>query len=57
MIYAWFDALCNYVTALGYGQDGEAYRRWRGGGSDPKTPKRNRVHLLGKSVLTAWRIP
>ena len=44
VIYVWFDALCNYVTALGYGQDGEAYRRWWAGEGD-------RVHLLGKGVL------
>ncbi len=44
VIYVWFDALCNYVTALGYGRDGEAYRRWW------DSPG-NRVHLLGKGVL------
>ena len=44
VIYVWFDALCNYVTALGYGRDGEAYRRWWDGPG-------NRVHLLGKGVL------
>jgi methionyl-tRNA synthetase len=44
VIYVWFDALCNYVTALGYGHDGEAYRRWWAGDG-------NRVHLLGKGVL------
>ena len=48
VVYVWFDALCNYVTALGYGQDGpvhgEAYRRWWAGPG-------NRVHLLGKGVL------
>ncbi len=44
VIYVWFDALCNYVTALGYGNDGEAYRRWWAGEGD-------RVHLLGKGVL------
>ncbi len=44
VIYVWFDALCNYVTALGYAQDGEAYRRWWAGGG-------RRVHLLGKGVL------
>jgi methionyl-tRNA synthetase len=48
VIYVWFDALCNYVTALGYGQDGPvhggAYRRWWAG-------QGNRVHLLGKGVL------
>jgi methionyl-tRNA synthetase len=44
VIYVWFDALCNYVTAPGYGGDGEAFRqRW---GTDG-----NRIHLLGKGVL------
>ena len=44
VIYVWFDALCNYVTALGYGRDGDAYRRWWAGEAE-------RVHLLGKGVL------
>ena len=44
VIYVWFDALCNYVTALGYAHDGDAYRRWWAGGG-------RRVHLLGKGVL------
>jgi methionyl-tRNA synthetase len=45
VVYVWFDALCNYVTALGYGQaHREAYRRWWAGPG-------NRVHLLGKGVL------
>ena len=48
VIYVWFDALCNYVTALGYGQGrkghGEAYRRWWAG-------QGSRVHVLGKGVL------
>jgi methionyl-tRNA synthetase len=47
VIYVWFEALCNYVTALGYGsgdQDGEAYRRWWAGTG-------SRVHLIGKGVL------
>jgi methionyl-tRNA synthetase len=44
VIYVWFDALCNYVTALGYGTGGDAYREWWAG------PGR-RVHLLGKGVL------
>jgi methionyl-tRNA synthetase len=49
VIYVWFDALCNYVTALGYGSgagsdDDAAYRRfWAGDG--------RRLHLLGKGVL------
>ena len=28
VIYVWFDALCNYVTALGYGTGDDAYRQW-----------------------------
>jgi methionyl-tRNA synthetase len=52
VIYVWFDALCNYVTALGYGRGGgadgaahgEAYQRWWAG-------QGNRVQLLGKGVL------
>jgi len=55
VIYVWFDALCNYVTALGYGSgdddgdgDGDdgnaAYRRWWAGDG-------RRLHLLGKGVL------
>ncbi len=47
VIYVWFDALCNYVTALGYGQDGEAYQQWWAG----PVLNSNRVHLLGKGVL------
>jgi methionyl-tRNA synthetase len=43
VIYVWFDALCNYVTALGYGPGGEAYRRWWAGSGD-------RVHLLGERL-------
>jgi methionyl-tRNA synthetase len=41
VIYVWFDALCNYVTAL---DSGGAYQRWWGGPGD-------RIHLLGKGVL------
>ena len=44
VIYVWFDALCNYVTALGYGPGGKAYRQWWAGSGD-------RIHLLGKGVL------
>ena len=44
VIYVWFDALCNYVTALGYAEDDDAYRQWWAGGG-------RRVHLLGKGVL------
>ena len=43
VIYVWFDALCNYLTALGYGTGDDEYRRWWEGG--------RRIHLLGKGVL------
>jgi methionyl-tRNA synthetase len=28
VIYVWFDALVNYATAIGYGEDGERFSRW-----------------------------
>lgn len=38
--YVWFDALLNYVTAIGYGQDDEKFaRHWPGS------------HLVGKDIL------
>jgi methionyl-tRNA synthetase len=40
----WFDALCNYVAALGYGTGDDAYRQWW-------ISAGRRVHLLGKGVL------
>ena len=49
VIYVWFDALCNYVTALGYGRGGEAYQQWWAGPG-------SRVHLLGKGVLRVSRL-
>jgi methionyl-tRNA synthetase len=45
VIYVWFDALANYVTALGYGgHDPSAYRRWW-------LESDERVHLIGKGIL------
>ena len=50
VIYVWFDALANYVTALGYGSAGSAeaeasdYQRWWAGDG-------RRLHVLGKGVL------
>jgi methionyl-tRNA synthetase len=44
VIYVWWDALGNYVTALGYGTEGRDYRRWW-------TEADRRVHLVGKGVL------
>jgi methionyl-tRNA synthetase len=44
VVYVWFDALANYITALGYGSDAEAYGDWwREGGP--------RVHVIGKGIL------
>ncbi|MEU8798051.1 methionine--tRNA ligase [Spirillospora sp. NPDC048819] len=44
VIYVWWDALGNYITALDYGHDGDDYRRWWAGNG-------RRVHLVGKGVL------
>jgi methionyl-tRNA synthetase len=44
VMYVWFDALANYVSALGYGRDAPAYRRyWR---DNPC-----RVHVIGKDIV------
>ncbi|KQV07433.1 methionine--tRNA ligase [Leifsonia sp. Root112D2] len=40
VVYVWFDALLNYITAVGYGQDDAAFdRRWPG------------THIVGKDIL------
>jgi methionyl-tRNA synthetase len=44
VIYVWWDALDNYITALGYGTGAGDYRRWW-------TEADRRVHLVGKGVL------
>ncbi len=38
--YVWFDALTNYITAVGYGSDPERFERWWPG-----------THLIGKDIL------
>jgi methionyl-tRNA synthetase len=41
VIYVWIDALQNYITAVGYGQDDDMFRRiWPAD-----------VHLIGKDIL------
>lgn len=40
VVYVWWDALANYVTALGFGSD---YQRWWVGGE--------RVHVIGKGIV------
>jgi methionyl-tRNA synthetase len=44
VIYVWFDALANYVTALGYGSEGDAYGEWWHGSDE-------RVHAIGKGIV------
>jgi methionyl-tRNA synthetase len=43
VVYVWFDALANYITALGYGGSSEAYRHWWCEAQD-------RVHVIGKGI-------
>ncbi len=44
VLYVWVDALSNYITALGFADDGENYRRfWEGA--------HERLHLLGKDII------
>lgn len=48
VVYVWFDALINYVTGVGYGEDDERFRQWW-----PAD-----VHVVGKDILkfhtTIW---
>jgi methionyl-tRNA synthetase len=44
VIYVWFDALANYVTALDYGPDGAAYGEWWRRSDE-------RVHVIGKGIV------
>jgi methionyl-tRNA synthetase len=43
VVYVWFDALINYITALGYAQDEEAYHRFW-------VESVERTHLIGKDI-------
>ncbi len=54
VLYVWFDALLNYITALDW-PNGEKYRKyWKGEGTD----KHEVVNLIGKDILrfhaTIW---
>ncbi|GIJ46666.1 hypothetical protein Val02_35520 [Virgisporangium aliadipatigenens] len=44
VVYVWWDALANYVTALGYATDDAAYRRWW-------VDSTERVHVIGKGIV------
>jgi len=43
VVYVWFDALANYITALDFGTDGHAYRDWW-------SESNERVHVIGKGI-------
>ncbi|SBW25357.1 Methionine-tRNA ligase [Candidatus Protofrankia californiensis] len=44
VIYVWFDALANYITAPGYGHDEASFRHWW-------TDADQRVHVIGKGII------
>jgi methionyl-tRNA synthetase len=44
VVYVWFDALANYITALEFGSDGDAYRHWWRESDE-------RIHVIGKGIL------
>jgi methionyl-tRNA synthetase len=44
VIYVWWDALGNYITALDYGTDGENYHHWW-------TDSDERTHVIGKGIV------
>lgn len=43
VMYVWFDALTNYITALGYGSDAALYQRYW-------VENQERVHVIGKGI-------
>jgi methionyl-tRNA synthetase len=44
VVYVWFDALANYITALDYGTAGERYHTWWKQAGE-------RVHVIGKGIV------
>jgi methionyl-tRNA synthetase len=44
VIYVWFDALTNYISALGFGADHDDFRQWWSAADE-------RVHVIGKGIL------
>ncbi|MBP2475746.1 methionyl-tRNA synthetase [Crossiella equi] len=44
VIYVWFDALANYITAPGYGTDEAGYQQWW-------NPDVEQVHVIGKGII------
>lgn len=44
VIYVWYDALANYITAPGYGTDEAGFDHWWNGAD-------HRVHVIGKGII------
>jgi methionyl-tRNA synthetase len=44
VVYVWFDALGNYITAPGYGTDDDGFDHWWTGSDE-------RVHVIGKGII------
>jgi methionyl-tRNA synthetase len=44
VLYVWFDALLNYISALGFADDAPDFHRWWGEGAQ-------RMHLIGKEII------
>ncbi len=44
MIYVWYDALTNYITALDYGTDGDLFHKYW-------LENKNRFHIIGKDIV------
>jgi methionyl-tRNA synthetase len=44
VVYVWFDALANYITALSSGSDRDVYREWW-------SESRERLHVIGKGII------
>lgn len=44
VIYVWWDALANYITALDYGEGGHAFAHWWRDADE-------RVHVIGKGIV------
>jgi len=43
-IWVWFDALSNYINALGYGENSEKFNDWW-------QKNKNKLHIVGKDIL------
>lgn len=44
VVYVWFDALANYISALWFGRGGDAYDTWWRRGDE-------RLHVIGKGIV------